>query len=90
MLKYGIWDLPGFDYFTAGNPFIGSGGALRFKVTPKFAKEENEDSVFFVEIWAGEKCYELSEIAATEQFPFEEKSLYEINNYLSQAKKSVT
>ena len=89
MLKYGVWDLPGFDYFTAKNPFIGSGGGIRFKVTPQFSSDENQDSTLFVEVWTGEKCYQLSEIKASKSFPFEEQSLYEINLFLNEAKRTV-
>ena len=88
MLKYGIWDLPGFDYFTANNPFIGSGGGLRFKVTPKFSGGDDEESTLLAEVWTGEKCYQLSEIKVSRSFPFEEQSLYEINTFLSETRRA--
>ena len=89
MLKYGVWDLPGFDYFTAKNPFIGSATGIRIKFTPQLLCEENQDSTLFVEVWNGEKCYQLSEIKASKSFPFEEQSLYEINLFLNEAKRTV-
>lgn len=76
MLKFGPWDLPGFDYFESKNTYIGSKDKLRFKLTPK-----EED--FKLEIWFGEKCYDLSTVEIEEHFPLEEASIYKINDFLS-------
>lgn len=82
MLKYGPYDIPGPDYFRFKNCFIGSNGDMRFKLTPS-------DEGIKVEIWLGEKCYELSQIEDEAEFPLEENSLYKINDYLSQYQKSL-
>lgn len=77
MLKFGQWDLPGLDYFTSRNSFIGSKGELRFKLVP-------QDEEFTLFIWFGEKCFEKSTIEIEKQFELCEDSIYKINEYLTE------
>ena len=81
MLKYGIWDLPGMDYFQSENSFKGSKNNLRFAVTC-------DDEGFKVLTWTGEKCLEYAENISEKHFELNEQSLYDINEYLTDEYKA--
>ena len=81
MLKYGIWDLPGMDYFQSENSFKGSKNNLRFAVT-------YSDEGFKVLTWTGEKCLEYAENISEKHFELNERSLYDINEYLTDEYKA--
>ena len=81
MLKYGIWDLPGMDYFQSENSFKGSKNNLRFAVTC-------DDEGFKVLTWTGEKCLEYVENISEKHFELNEQSLYDINEYLTDEYKA--
>ena len=81
MLKYGIWDLPGMDYFQSENSFKGSKNNLRFAVT-------YSDEGFKVLTWTGEKCLEYAENISEKHFELNEQSLYDINEYLTDEYKA--
>ena len=82
MLKYGIWDLPGLDYFLSKNTFKGSKNSFRFLV-------EGGENIT-VRHWPGDICFELAENITEKEFPMNEQSLYDINEYLSTEYKRVT
>ncbi len=75
MLKYGSWDLPGLDYFQFKNTFKGSREDFRFAVT-------GSDDIKVLS-WRGNVCLELAEDIEEKHFELNEKSLYDINQYLS-------
>lgn len=82
MLKYGSWDLPGVDYFLSKNTFKGSKNNFRFAVSGG-----EELKVFY---WLGDICFELAENKTEREFPLNEQSLYDINEYLTAEYKSFT
>ena len=60
--------------FANNNIFTGSCGQLRFRIVPNITMATPKEvdmaaSSMAVEIWRGEKCYELSEIEQTQTFP---------------------
>ena len=64
--------------FANNNIFTGSCGTMRFRIAPSVVmatpKEVNmEESSMFVEIWRGEKCYDLSEMEQSQTFPMSEE-----------------
>ncbi|MCM1053956.1 MAG: hypothetical protein NC394_00395 [Bacteroides sp.] len=75
MLKYGSWDLPGVDYFLSKNSFKGSKQDFRFVV---FGGEELK-----VCYWLEDICFELAKDITEKEFPLNEQSLYDINEYLT-------
>lgn len=77
MQKFGPWDLPGFDYFAAKNPFYGSRENLRFKIVV-----DGEEFIVFV--WSGDLCFEKAEKEIEEHFRNDDDVLYRINDFLSQ------
>lgn len=75
--------LPGILFFTSGNPFSGSYKGLNYRVEPVKAKPEEDITAHFaVCVWLGEKCSELSEMAATVQFPLDVDGLASTENWL--------
>ena len=80
MLRYGSWDLPGLDYFQSKNSFKGSRNGLRFMVAC-------DGEGFKVMAWTGEKCLEYAENISEKHFEFNEQSLYDINEYLTDKQK---
>lgn len=76
MLKYGSWDLPGVDYFRFKNSFKGSRGDFRFAA----AGGEEEIKVI---CWTGDVCLEAAENVTEKNFELCERSLFDINEYLT-------
>lgn len=75
--------LPGILFFTSGNPFSGSYKGLNYRVEPVKAKPEEDITAHFaVCVWLGEKCSELSDMAATAQFPLDVDGLAATENWL--------
>lgn len=72
------FDIPGFTFFKEKNLFSGSAlGKFNFKI---WYGEE-----LVVRVWYGEKCFSCiaeEEIVAEKAFPFEEKSLDLIDDWL--------
>lgn len=81
MLKYGIWNLPGLDYFLSKNTFKGSRDKFRF-----IAEGGENIKVYY---WPEDICFELAEDITEKEFPMNEQSLYDINDYLSSEYKRV-
>ena len=80
--------LPGILFFTSGNPFSGSYKGLNYRVEPVKAKPEEDISAHFdVCVWLGEKCSELSEMAATTQFPLDTDGLTASEDWLREQYK---
>ena len=80
MLKYGIWDLPGLDFFQYKNVFKGSKGSFRFAA---FGGEDIK-----VLYWYKDVCLECAEDIKEEHFELTEDSLYKINEFLSEKSKA--
>lgn len=80
MLKYGIWDLPGLDFFQYRNVFKGSKGNFRFAA---FGGEDIK-----VLYWYGNICLECAKDIKEEHFELTEDSLYKINDFLTEQSKS--
>lgn len=77
--------LPGILFFTSGNPFTGSFKGLNYRVDPIKAKPEEDVSAHFaVSVWLGEKCSELSEMAATTEFPLDKDGLVATEEWLKE------
>lgn len=81
MLKYGTWDLPGLDYFLSKNTFKGSKSRFRFLA------EGGENII--VRCWPDDVCFELAKNVTEKEFPMNEQSLYDINEYLTAEYKSM-
>ncbi len=80
MLKYGMWDLPGLDFFQFKNVFKGSKDNFRFAA---FGGEDIK--VFY---WFGDVCLECAENIQEKHFELNEQSLYDINEFLTAEYKS--
>ena len=70
--------IPTLHTFAMKNPFTGSCGLFRFKITPNVVmatpKEVDfEQSSIKAEYWHGLFCYEKSEIEAEQVFPMSEE-----------------
>ena len=70
--------IPTLHTFAMENPFTGSCGLLRFKITPNVVKAtpkevDFEQSSIKAELWHGQFCYEKSEVEASEVFPMTEE-----------------
>ena len=70
--------IPTLHTFAMENPFTGSCGMFRFKITPNVVKATPKEvdfaqSTIQAEYWHGLFCYEKSEIEATEVFPMTEE-----------------
>lgn len=84
--KYDVF-IPTLHTFAMNNPFTGSCGLFRFKISPnvvmKSAKEvDMEASSISAEFWHGEYCYEKSEIEGKELFPMSEAGRTAMKSWL--------
>ncbi len=75
--------------FANDNIFTGSCGLLRFRISPNIVKAtpkevDMEASSIQVELWHGEKCYELSEMEKTQTFPMSEESRQALKTWLEE------
>lgn len=77
MVKYGSWDIPDLEYFDSKNSFYGSRDDFRFKITVK-------DDSLIVYYWYEDVCFEKRSQDLSQNFPHEDKSLYEINELLTE------
>ena len=64
--------------FANNNIFTGSCGNMRFRIAPNIVMATPKEvdmaaSSMFVEIWRGEKCYDLSEMEQSQTFPMSEE-----------------
>ena len=81
--------IPTLHTFAMKNPFTGSYGMLRFKITPDVvmltSKEVDfEKSSIKAEYWHGIYCYEKSQIEGTEVFPMSEEGRASMKNWLEE------
>ena len=79
--------IPTLHTFAMENPFTGSCGLFRFKITPNVVKATPKEvdfaqSTLKAEYWHGLFCYEKSEIEATEVFPMTEEGRAEMKAWL--------
>ena len=70
--------IPTLHSFAMNNPFTGSWGLLRFRITPQVvmatAKEVDFDnSTLVAEYWHGLFCYEMSQVEDNQTFPMTEE-----------------
>ena len=75
--------------FANDNIFTGSCGKMRFRIAPNIVKAtpkevDMEASSMTVEIWRGEKCYELSEMEQTQTFPMSEEGRLAMKQWLEE------
>ena len=75
--------------FANNNIFTGSCGAMRFRIVPNIVmatpKEvDMEASSMNVELWHGEKCYELSEMEQAQTFPLSEEGRQAMKSWLEE------
>ena len=62
------FDIPWYNYFTSKNTFIGSLGNFRYRLAPKEDRLE-------ASVWHGKLRYDLSEMAAVEEFSLDQEGL---------------
>ena len=79
--------IPTLHTFAMENPFTGSCGMFRFKITPNVVKATPKEvdfaqSTIQAEYWHGLFCYEKSEIEATREFPMTEEGRMEMKAWL--------
>ena len=79
--------LPTLHTFAMKNPFTGSSGLFRFKITPNVvmatAKEVDfEQSSIKAEFWHGLFCYEKSTVEEEKVFPMTEAGRLEMKAWL--------
>lgn len=79
--------IPTLHTFAMKNPFTGSCGLFRFKITPNVVmatpKEVDfEQSSIQAEYWHGLFCYEKSEIEAQQVFPMTEEGRLSMKAWL--------
>ena len=72
--------IPTLHTFAMDNPFTGSCGNFRFKITPSIVKREDnkkevdaEKSNITAEFWHGPFCYEKSQMEGEKTFPLSEE-----------------
>lgn len=72
--------IPTLHTFAMNNPFTGSCGNFRFKITPSIVKREDnkkevdaEKSAIKAEFWHGPFCYEKSQMEGENTFPLSEE-----------------
>ena len=66
--------IPTLHSFAMDNVFTGSYGAFRFRIKPQIVRISNkevnmDESSIMAEYWYGEKCYELSQMEGSQEFP---------------------
>ena len=79
--------IPTLHTFAMKNPFTGSSGEFRFKITPNVVmatpKEVDfEASSIKAEFWHGLFCYEMSQIEEERDFPMTEAGRAEMKTWL--------
>ena len=82
--------IPTLHTFAMKNPFTGSYGLLRFKITPNVEKVEGSKEVDMaassirVELWHGQLCYEKSQMEKEQTFPMSEEGRLAIKSWLEE------
>ena len=81
--------IPTLHTFAMENPFTGSCGMFRFKITPNVVKATPKEvdfaqSTIDVEYWHGLFCYEKSEMEGKETFPMTEEGREAMINWLKE------
>ena len=80
--------IPTLHTFAMKNPFTGSCGLLRFKLTPNVVKIEGskevdmEASSIRAELWHGPLCYEKSQVEQEQTFPMSEEGRLAMKSWL--------
>lgn len=80
--------LPTLHTFAMKNPFTGSCGMLRFRITPQVVMATPKEVDFAqssiqAEYWHGLYCYEKSEIEGTQVFPLTEEGREAMRSWLA-------
>ena len=80
--------LPTLHTFAMKNPFTGSCGMLRFRITPQVVMATPKEVDFAqssiqAEYWHGLYCYEKSEIEGTQVFPMTEEGREAMRSWLA-------
>ena len=80
--------LPTLHTFAMKNPFTGSCGMLRFRITPQVVMATPKEVDFAqssiqAEYWHGPFCYEKSEIEGTQVFPLTEEGREAMRSWLA-------
>ena len=75
--------------FANNNIFTGSCGNMRFRIAPSVVMATPKEvdmaaSSMFVEIWRGEKCYDLSEMERSQTFPMSEEGRQAMKTWLEE------
>ena len=81
--------LPTLHWFAMENPFTGSHGAFRYRITPKVtkltAKEVDfEHSCLFAQFWHGPFCYEKSTMEGENTFPLTADGCIDLKKWLAE------
>lgn len=79
--------IPTLHTFAMKNPFTGSCGMFRFKITPDVVMSTPKEVDFVqssikAEYWHGLYCYEMSEIEAERTFPMTEEGRADMKAWL--------
>ena len=79
--------IPTLHTFAMKNPFTGSCGLFRFKITPNVVMATPKEvdfaaSTLTAEYWHGVFCYEKSEIECKESFPMSEEGRQAMKSWL--------
>lgn len=79
--------IPTLHTFAMKNPFTGSCGIFRFKITPNVVMSTPKEVDFAqssikAEFWHGLFCYEKSEIEAQREFPMTEEGRADMKAWL--------
>ncbi len=80
--------LPTLHSFAMKNPFTGSQGLFRFRITPNVVMATPKEvdfaqSTIQAEYWHGIYCYERSEVEAAETFPMSEEGRSDMLKWLT-------
>ena len=81
--------LPTLHTFAMENPFTGSCGMLRFRITPNVVKASQKEvdfaqSSLHAEFWHGLFCYEKSTVECECTFPMSDAGLAEMKQWLTE------
>lgn len=72
-----LFDIRHIEYYQCKNTFTGSIGKFRYSIAPI-------DDVLKAQIWYGNKCIDVSEVVAQEEFPCSDDGLNSVAEWLEE------
>ena len=76
------FDIRHIGFYQNKNPFYGSQGKLRYKITP-------QDDQLLVWVWFEDVCFECAQPGDPKAFPLSEEGLEQVKTYLGEQLSSL-